>query len=37
MKGMGRYRAITTYKCNVVHALFWPIVVVSNDVTFVIR
>lgn len=33
--GLGRYRAITTYKCNPMHSL-WPIIAVADDVTFTI-
>lgn len=35
--GVGRYRAITTYKCNIIHSMFWPITVVGSDVVFEIR
>lgn len=36
-QGTGRYRAIRTYTCNVIHRLFWPIVVISPDVEFTVR
>jgi hypothetical protein len=36
-RGVGKYRAITTYKCNVIHSLFWPIIVVGNDAVFTIE
>jgi hypothetical protein len=32
-RGEGRYRALTTYRCNPIHSL-WPISVLTADVTF---
>lgn len=35
--GPAVYRTVTTYRCNLIHDWFWPIIVGPNDVVFSIQ